>query len=58
VSKKHNLVILNEAQHSEESLQKAKYFNFTTSQLTTSRFSNIPQSHQKRHHFTISPGTL
>ena len=33
LSKKHNLVILNEAQHSEESLQKVKYFNFTSSQF-------------------------
>ena len=58
MSKKHNLVILNEAQHSEESLQKAKYFNFTTSRLHNSQLSNIPQSPQKRHHFTTSPGTL
>jgi len=33
VSKKQNPVILNEAQHSEESLQKAKYFNFMSSQF-------------------------
>jgi len=34
VSKKQNPVILNEAQRSEESLHKAKYFNFTTSPRT------------------------
>ena len=36
--KKNFPVILNEAQRSEESLHKAKYFNFTTSQLHN--FSN------------------
>ena len=50
ISKIYNLVILNEAQRSEESLHKAKYFkitsshlhNFTTSQLRyTSRTSPI-----------------
>jgi hypothetical protein len=33
VTTKQNRVILNEAQRSEESLQKAKYFNFTTLQI-------------------------
>ena len=33
MSKKQNPVILNEAQHSEESLHKEKYFNFTSSQF-------------------------
>ena len=33
MSKKQNRVILNEAQHSEESLHKEKYFNFTSSQF-------------------------
>ena len=55
MSKIYNLVILNEARRSEESLHKAKYFNFTTSQLfksSTLRFHNfitsrIPLTNQR-----------
>jgi len=37
----YNPVILNEAQRSEESLHKAKYFNFTTLQIINFTISQL-----------------
>ena len=54
MSKKQNRVILNEAQHSEESPHKEKYFNFTSSHFQcSSESSKAPSFHHISENFVI-----